>query len=52
MTWRTKACNIARLGVVPPKVIGDRIFLDRDDEAWDERGVQKLLAKYCALRFG
>ncbi len=32
---------------VRPKTIDDHLFLNRDDEPLGERGVQKLLAKYC-----
>jgi integrase/recombinase XerD len=34
---------------VRPKVASDRLFLNRDEEPLGERGVQKLLAKYCQL---
>ncbi|MGI8476300.1 MAG: tyrosine-type recombinase/integrase [Thermomicrobiales bacterium] len=34
---------------VRQKVADDRLFLNRDEEPLGERGVQKLLAKYCAL---
>jgi site-specific recombinase XerD len=34
---------------VRPEVASDRLFLNRDDEPLGERGVQKLLAKYCQL---
>jgi site-specific recombinase XerD len=32
-----------------PRTIPDRLFLNRDEEPLGERGVQKLLAKYCKL---
>lgn len=35
--------------VVRPKTTDDHLFLNRDDEPLGERGVQKLLAKYCAI---
>jgi len=34
---------------VRPKITDDHLFLNRDDEPLGERGVQKLLAKYCAI---
>jgi len=34
---------------VRPKVASDRLFLNRDEEPLGERGVQKLLVKYCTL---
>ena len=35
--------------IVRPTVADDHLFLNRDDEPLGERGVQKLLTKYCAL---
>lgn len=34
---------------VRPMTADDHLFLNRDDEPLGERGVQKLLAKYCSL---
>jgi len=34
---------------IRPATQGDHLFLNRDAEPLGERGVQKLLAKYCAL---
>jgi site-specific recombinase XerD len=34
---------------VRPETLSDRLFLNRDEEPLGERGVQKLLAKYCQL---
>jgi site-specific recombinase XerD len=34
---------------VRPATTNDRLFLNREDEPLGERGVQKLLAKYCSL---
>jgi site-specific recombinase XerD len=35
--------------LVRPATSSDRLFLNRDEEPLGERGVQKLLAKYCQL---
>jgi site-specific recombinase XerD len=34
---------------VRPNVLSDRLFLNRDNEPLGERGVQKLLNKYCQI---
>jgi site-specific recombinase XerD len=34
---------------VRPRTLSDRLFLNRDEEPLGERGVQKLLAKYCQM---
>jgi site-specific recombinase XerD len=34
---------------VRPRVTSDQLFLNRDDAPLGERGVQKLLAKYCQM---